>query len=112
MSINYDQLSDIKKTLQRFPNARLQIVTKNRDEKIVRELIRNGYYLFGENKVQEALEKFKDINNPKVNLHLIGPLQTNKVKVALKLFHCIQSCLLYTSPSPRDRTRSRMPSSA
>ena len=91
MSINYDQLSDIKKTLQKFPNARLQIVTKNRDEKIVRELIRNGYYLFGENKVQEAQEKFKDINNPKVNLHLIGPLQTNKVKVALKLFHCIQS---------------------
>ena len=91
MSINYDQLSEIKKTLQRFPNARLQIVTKNRDEKIVRELIRNGYYLFGENKVQEAQEKFKNINNPKVNLHLIGPLQTNKVKVALKLFHCIQS---------------------
>ena len=91
MSINYDQLSDIKKTLQKFPNARLQIVTKNRDEKIVRELIRNGYYLFGENKVQEAQEKFKDIDNPKVNLHLIGPLQTNKVKVALKLFHCIQS---------------------
>ena len=47
MSINYDQLSEIKKTLQRFPNARLQIVTKNRDEKIVRELIRNGYYLLG-----------------------------------------------------------------
>ena len=91
MSINYDQLSDIKKTLQKFPNAKLQIVTKNRDERIVRELISNGYYLFGENKVQEAQEKFKDINNPKVNLHLIGPLQTNKVKVALKLFHCIQS---------------------
>ena len=72
MSINYDQLRDIEKTLQKFPNARLQIVTKNRDEKIVRELIRNGYYLFGENKVQEAQEKFKDINNPKVNLHLIG----------------------------------------
>ena len=91
MSINYDQLSDIKKTLQKFPNAKLQIVTKNRDERIVRELISKGYYLFGENKVQEAQEKFKDINNPKVNLHLIGPLQTNKVKVALKLFHCIQS---------------------
>ena len=59
MTINYDQLSDIKKTLQKFPNSKLQIVTKNRDERIVRELISNGYYLFGENKVQEAQEKFK-----------------------------------------------------
>ena len=91
MSINYDQLNDINKYLKNFPNAKLQIVTKNRDEKTVKELIDKGYYIFGENKVQEAQDKFKNLNNPSVDLHLIGPLQTNKVKIALSLFHCIQS---------------------
>ena len=91
MSINYDQLNNINKHLKNFPNAKLQIVTKNRDEKIVKELIDKGYYIFGENKVQEAQDKFKNLNNPSVDLHLIGPLQTNKVKIALSLFHCIQS---------------------
>tara|TARA_Y100001935_G_scaffold81944_1_gene68239 strand:+ start:3044 stop:3673 length:630 start_codon:yes stop_codon:yes gene_type:complete len=91
MSINYDQLRDIEKNLNKFDSAKLQIVTKNRDENTVKELISNGYYLFGENKVQEAKEKFKNLNNPNLELHLIGPLQTNKVKLALSLFDCIQS---------------------
>ncbi len=91
MTINYDQLSEINKTLASFPNAKLQIVTKNRDFKIVKELIDKGYHLFGENKVQEAQDKFKNIIDPNLELHLIGPLQTNKAKVALQLFDCIQS---------------------
>ena len=89
MSINYDQLIEIENTLKKFPNAKLQIVTKNRDRNIVNQLIDKGFYLFGENKVQEAQEKFKSINNPNVDLHLIGPLQTNKVRTALKIFNCI-----------------------
>ena len=91
MPVNYDELFEINKTIERFNNSKLQIVTKNRDEKTVKELIDNGYYLFGENKVQEAQEKFKNIDNPNVELHLIGPLQTNKVRLALQLFNCIQS---------------------
>ena len=91
MTINYDQLSEINKTLASFPNAKLQIVTKNRDFKLVKELIDKGYHLFGENKVQEAQDKFKNIIDPNLELHLIGPLQTNKAKVALQLFDCIQS---------------------
>ena len=91
MTINYDQLSEINKTLAGFPNAKLQIVTKNRDFKIVKELIDKGYHLFGENKVQEAQDKFKNIIDPNLELHLIGPLQTNKAKLALQLFDCIQS---------------------
>tara|TARA_Y100001935_G_C17240080_1_gene475196 strand:+ start:314 stop:943 length:630 start_codon:yes stop_codon:yes gene_type:complete len=91
MTINYDQLSEINKTLANFPNAKLQIVTKNRDFKIVKELIDKGYHLFGENKVQEAQDKFKNIIDPNLELHLIGPLQTNKAKAALQLFDCIQS---------------------
>ena len=91
MNINYDQLNKIKKELNEYPEAKLQIVTKNREEKVVRELIDEGYFIFGENKVQEAQQKFKNIKNANVDLHLIGPLQTNKVKIALNLFDCIQS---------------------
>tara|TARA_B100000989_G_C19378182_1_gene400398 strand:+ start:11 stop:640 length:630 start_codon:yes stop_codon:yes gene_type:complete len=91
MSVNYKQLERINKTLESFPSAKLQIVTKNRDVKTIRELIENGYSLFGENKVQEANEKFKDLNSSNLDLHLIGPLQTNKVKLALHLFNTIQS---------------------
>ena len=91
MDINFDQLSQINKTLKKFPKAKLQIVTKNRNIKIIRELIDNGYQLFGENKVQEAKEKFADILKPNIELHLIGPLQTNKVKLAVQLFDTIQS---------------------
>ena len=43
---------------------------------------------YGENKVQEALEKWSEIkeNNDQIKLHLIGKLQSNKVKFAVKLF--------------------------
>ena len=47
--------------------------------------------MFGENKVQEAKEKYESLNISNLDLHLIGPLQTNKVKVALKLFNTIQT---------------------
>ena len=55
-------------------------------------LIDYGHKDFGENKVQEALEKWKDVkSNNNVNLHLIGKLQTNKVKFAVKIFDYIHS---------------------
>ena len=56
-------------------------------------LINHGHFHFGENKVQEALEKWSDIKNKNYNiqLHLIGRLQTNKVKFALKIFDYIHS---------------------
>lgn len=68
------------------------IVTKNQSQNDVIELINRGYSLFGENKVQEMNEKFlslKEIYNLKI--HLIGPLQTNKVKLVLKIADAIQS---------------------
>ena len=48
---------------------------------------------FGENKVQEAIDKWSNIKliNKDINLHLIGSLQTNKVKFAVKLFDYIHS---------------------
>ena len=56
-------------------------------------LIEHGQLDYGENKVQEALDKWSDIKNKNNNikLHLIGRLQTNKVKFALKIFDYIHS---------------------
>ena len=56
-------------------------------------LIEYGHFDYGENKVQEALEKWTDIKsqNNKIKLHLIGKLQTNKVKFAIKIFDYIHS---------------------
>ena len=56
-------------------------------------LIEHGHLHYGENKVQEALDKWTEIKikNININLHLIGRLQTNKVKFALKIFDYIHS---------------------
>tara|TARA_Y100000816_G_scaffold241787_1_gene188720 strand:+ start:203 stop:862 length:660 start_codon:yes stop_codon:yes gene_type:complete len=56
-------------------------------------LIEYGHLDFGENKVQEAVEKWSEIKlrNNNIKLHLIGGLQTNKVKLAVKLFDYIHS---------------------
>ena len=56
-------------------------------------LIKHGHKDFGENKVQEAIEKWTEVKkiNPKIQLHMIGKLQTNKVKFAVKLFDYIHS---------------------
>ena len=56
-------------------------------------LIEHGHIDYGENKVQEALEKWTEIkkNNSKLKLHMIGKLQTNKVKFAVKIFDYIHS---------------------
>ena len=56
-------------------------------------LLDHGHIDFGENKVQEAIEKWSEIkkNNSSIKLHMIGKLQTNKVKFAVKLFDYIHS---------------------
>ena len=59
----------------------------------IQPLINHGHLHFGENKVQEAIEKWSDIkkNSPEIQLHMIGKLQSNKVKFAIKLFDFIHS---------------------
>ena len=82
----------------------LELKEKNRIPKIIAvsktfkidhilPLIQYGHLDFGENKVQEAIEKWTDIKNQNKNihLHLIGKLQTNKVKFAVKIFDYIHS---------------------
>ena len=56
-------------------------------------LVEYGHLDYGENKVQEAVEKWTDVKNQndKIKLHLIGKLQTNKVKYAIKIFDYIHS---------------------
>ena len=56
-------------------------------------LINYGHIDFGENKVQEAIDKWTEVKlkNPNIKLHMIGKLQTNKVKFAVKLFDFIHS---------------------
>tara|TARA_Y100001970_G_scaffold286885_1_gene410159 strand:+ start:1791 stop:2453 length:663 start_codon:yes stop_codon:yes gene_type:complete len=59
----------------------------------IKPLIEYGHTHFGENKVQEAVEKWTNEKekNPDICLHMIGKLQTNKVKFAVKLFDYIHS---------------------
>jgi len=59
----------------------------------INPLIRHGHLHFGENKVQEAIAKWSDSKkeNPTIQLHMIGKLQSNKAKDAVKLFDYIHS---------------------
>ena len=62
--------------------------------KIIEPLIDYGHIHFGENKVQEAEAKWSEIKNKKkkdIKLHMVGRLQTNKVKKAVKIFDFIHS---------------------
>jgi pyridoxal phosphate enzyme (YggS family) len=75
------------------PQTRLVAVSKTVAEAGIREALAAGQRLFGENRVQEAQGKFPALKDefPDLELHLIGPLQTNKVKEAVALFDVIQS---------------------
>lgn len=75
------------------PATRLVAVSKTVPEAGIREAIAAGQRLFGENRVQEAQAKYPTLKDqfPGLELHLIGPLQTNKVKEAAALFDVIQT---------------------
>ena len=92
MTVNYHNLNKILDVVKHYDLAKLLIVTKNQNLNDIRELINKDFKIFGENRVQEAKSKYQElIDKEKINLHLIGPLQTNKVKDALFLFDTIQS---------------------
>ena len=79
--VNHEKLTKIIAVSKTFPIEN------------VLPLIEHGHVHYGENKVQEALDKWSDIKilNNNIKLHLIGRLQTNKVKFALKIFDYIHS---------------------
>ncbi|RKX76189.1 MAG: YggS family pyridoxal phosphate-dependent enzyme [Spirochaetes bacterium] len=69
---------------------RLMAVTKTRIREEIIAAYRAGISLFGENRVAEAEEKYKDLGID-IELHMIGHLQRNKAKTAAGLFKCVQS---------------------
>jgi len=75
------------------PATHLVAVSKTVPESGIRDALRAGQRRFGENRVQEAVAKFPGLKAqyPDLELHLIGPLQTNKVKEAASLFDVIQT---------------------
>jgi pyridoxal phosphate enzyme (YggS family) len=84
----------VLKSVQSFPkNTSLIVVTKNQDLDSINLLVKSNHINFGENRVQEALLKWKNLtsNNPQLKLHLIGKLQSNKAKDAFEIFHYIHT---------------------
>ena len=83
----------VKEEITNFKNANIVAVSKTFPISHILPLINHGHHHFGENKVQEAQEKWTSIKSdfPQLKLHLIGKLQTNKVKFALPLFDYIHS---------------------
>jgi hypothetical protein len=73
-------------------SAKLVVVTKKRTPEEIEEVLKAGASIIAENRIQEAKEKFPNIkSNIPHERHLIGHLQTNKVKDAVRLFDMIQS---------------------
>jgi len=74
-------------------NPKIVAVSKTFKIDKILPLIEHGHIDYGENKVQEAVEKWTEIKkiNPKLRLHMIGKLQTNKVKFAVQIFDYIHS---------------------
>ena len=88
---NYKVIKEKVYKLQSKSN--LIIVTKNRSFETILPIIQNGHLHFGENKVQEAKEKWSTFlnDNKNIKLHLIGKLQSNKAKDAFALFDFIHT---------------------
>lgn len=89
-SVNLEKISD---SINLFnPLAELLIVSKKQSIEDIECLLKRGYKNFAENRVQEAISKFRNLKKEyQFTLQLIGPLQTNKALEALKTFDIIQS---------------------
>jgi len=84
-------LADIKADIP--VSVTLVAVTKSRTAEEIQSLLEQGHRVFGENRVQEAAEKFPALREkfPDIELHFIGHLQTNKAKDAVRLFDVIET---------------------
>ena len=92
MPLNHPILHEIEKELEAYPKSKLMIVTKNQTVEDIQKLFDLGYNFFAENRVQEIQKKYSSLRKDKYfKVHLIGPLQSNKVKITLDLVEGIQS---------------------
>ncbi len=82
----YQEISSFLKKNNK--NTKIIAVSKNHPKESVLKAIQSGVLIFGENRVVEANDKFSELkkNFSKIELHLTGPLQSNKVKLATNLF--------------------------
>ncbi len=82
-----------KKSGRKSGSVKLMAVSKFHPAQAVEEAMAAGQFLFGENRVQEASAKFPPLiaSHPEINVHMIGQLQSNKVKKAIEFASCIQS---------------------
>ena len=88
-----NQIKAKRDNLKGLKLPKIIAVTKTFPINEILPLVEYGHLHFGENKVQEAVDKWKNIKerNQNIKLHMIGKLQTNKVKMAVKLFDFIHS---------------------
>ena len=88
---NYSKVSNTIKILSE--KVKLIVVTKNQDINKINFIISKEHEHFGENRVQEASIKWRNLisTNPKLKLHLIGKLQSNKAKDAFEIFNYIHT---------------------
>ncbi len=86
---NIEKYREIKDLLEKNQvKSEIIAISKNHSIEAVKEAINHGVRIFGENRVMEAKNKFLELKAtyPDIQLHLTGPLQSNKVKDALKIF--------------------------
>jgi len=102
---------NIKKIRSEIPDyVKLVAATKTRTIEEINEAIKAGITIIGENYVQEALQKYENLNLSNVELHLIGHLQKNKINKALQIFDYIQSIDSYeTAEAINKRTQKIIP---
>jgi pyridoxal phosphate enzyme (YggS family) len=88
---NYSKVLNSVKILSQ--KVKLIVVTKNQDINKINFIISKEHEHFGENRVQEASIKWRNLIsiNPKLRIHLIGKLQSNKAKDAFEIFHYIHT---------------------
>ena len=88
---NYSKVLNTVKIFSK--KIKLIVVTKNQDINKINFIISKEHEHFGENRVQEASIKWRNLisTNPKLKLHLIGKLQSNKAKDAFEIFHYIHT---------------------
>ena len=82
-----------KRANRKVNSVKIMAVSKNISKSVIMEAAKIGHQTFGENRVQEALKKWPLIKDtyPKIKLHMIGPLQSNKVKQAIEIFDVIET---------------------
>ena len=93
LKINENVKTNLQNEIKTFEVPKIIAVSKTFKINHIMPLINHGHLDYGENKVQEAIEKWTKIKeeNKNIKLHLIGGLQTNKVKNAVQLFDYIHS---------------------